>query len=253
MAAATVLSDEQRRAIFEDGYALIPGVVPAGKVAAALRAINASLGEEGIDPERLVTFRAQSYCPEITGSAAILDLLTGTPLWSLAESVIGAGSLVPVGHGQIALRFPTSGSAGEVHPHIDGMYTPHNGVKKGTIANFTALVGVYLSDTPSENAGNFTVWPGSHRRYAQYFAQAGPRALLEGMPPVELAAPRQLTPRAGDAVLSHYQIGHGIAPNVSGNIRYAVYFRLSRQGHEAVSLDVMTDLWREWDGMRDLV
>jgi hypothetical protein len=247
------LNDEQKRQILEDGYTLIPGAVPPDKVTAALRAINASLGEQGIDPARLVTFRAQSYCPEITGSAAILDLLTETPLWSMAESVIGEGTLLPVSHGQIALRFPINGPAGAVHPHIDGMYTPDNGVPKGTIANFTALVGVYLSDTPTENAGNFTVWPGTHRQYAEYFSQAGPEALLHGMPPVQLPESIQITPRAGDAVISHYQIGHGIAPNVSGNIRYAIYFRLSRTGHQDISLDVMTDLWREWDGMQALL
>lgn len=251
--ASPDLTDEQRGQIRDDGFTLVPGAVPPEKVAAALRAINASLGEHGIDPDQLVTFRSQSYCPEITGSAAILDLLTATPLWSMAESVIGAGQLEQVHHGQIALRFPSAGPAGPVHPHIDGMYTPHNGVKENTIANFTSLVGVYLSDTPTENAGNFTVWPGTHRRYADYFAQAGATALLRGMPPVELPEPRQITPQAGDAVISHYQIGHGIAPNVSGNIRYAIYFRLKRRGHDAISLDVMTDLWREWDGMHDLV
>lgn len=247
------LTDEQKQQIFDDGYTLIPGAVPQEKVAAALRAINGSLGEQGIDPAQLVTFRSQSYCPEITGSDAILDLLTGTPLWSLAESAIGEGTLLPVNHGQIALRFPIAGPAGDVHPHIDGMYTPHNGVKKGTIGNFTALVGVYLSDTPTDNAGNFTVWPGSHRLYADYFAEAGAEALLQGMPPVQLPEPLQIKPRAGDAVISHYQIGHGIAPNVSGNIRYGIYFRLSRQGHKDIALDVMTDLWREWDGMRALL
>lgn len=246
------LNDEQRQQIFDDGYTLIPGAVPPAKVATALRAINSSLGERGIDPEQLITFRAQSYCPEITGSAAILDLLVDTPLWAMAESVIGEGTLKPVNHGQIALRFPISGPAGDIHPHIDGMYTPHNGVEKGKIANFTALVGVYLSDTPTDDAGNFTVWPGTHRLYADYFGQAGPTALLDGMPPISVPEPRQIRPHAGDAVISHYQIGHGIAPNVSGNIRYAVYFRLAREGHDAISLDVMTDLWREWDGMRAL-
>ena len=246
------LNEEQRRQIFDDGYTLIRGAVPPDRVQAALRAINASLGEHGIDPARLTRFRAQTYCPEITDSAAILDLLTATPLWSLAESVIGEGTLMPVTHGQIALRFPINGTAGDVHPHIDGMYTPDNGVEKGTIANFTALVGVYLSDTPTDNAGNFTVWPGTHRSYADYFASAGPEALLKGMPPISLPQPLQVKPRAGDAVISHYQIGHGIAPNVSGNIRYAIYFRLSRQGHKDVALDVMTDLWREWDGMQAL-
>jgi hypothetical protein len=73
------------------------------------------------------------------------------------------------------------------------------------------------------------------------------------MPPVELPEPVQLRPRAGDAVLSHYQIGHGIAANAGPNIRYAIYFRLTRRGHDAVRTDVMTDIWREWDGMAEVL
>ena len=133
------------------------------------------------------------------------------------------------------------------------MYTPLNGVPEGQILNFTALVGVYLSDVPADNWGNFTVWPGSHRAYADYFAAEGADALLRGMPPVNLSDPVQLKPHAGDAVLSHYQIGHGIAPNTGPNIRYAIYFRLKRRGHDAIRTEVMTDLWREWDGMAEVV
>jgi hypothetical protein len=246
------LTPAQKQDIIDNGYTLLPGLVPPARVAAALRVINASLGE-GSDPAQLDTLRSQSWCPELTDHPAILDLLTGTAAWALAESAIGAGQLESVNHGQIAVRFPVTTEPGEVRPHLDGMYTPHNGVTKGEIANFTALVGVYLSDVPTDNAGNFTVWPGSHRRYAEYFGREGAESLLRGMPPVDIGDPVQTTPRAGDVVLSHYQIGHGVAPNVSPHIRYAIYFRLTRVGHSAVKFDVMSDLWREWDGLRELL
>jgi hypothetical protein len=247
------LSSEQKASIRDDGFVVVEQVVPPEKVAAALRIINASLGEKGMAPEELPTLRAQSYCREITGAPEITSLLTETPLWQLAESAIGAGELEPVDYGQIALRFPGTSSPGPIHPHIDGMYTPLNGVPEGQITNFTALVGVYLSDVPEDNWGNFTVWPGSHRTYADYFEKEGAEALLRGMPPVELAEPVQVKPRAGDAVFSHYQIGHGIAPNTGPNIRYAIYFRLKRRGHDAIRTEVMTDIWREWDGMSEVV
>lgn len=242
------LTDRQKREIVDAGYTVVPGVVPQDMVDTALRAINASLGE-GADPARLRSFRARTWCPELTGDPAILDLLTGTAAWSLAESAIGPGMIQPVGYGQIALRFPIPGEPGPIRAHIDGMYTPDNGVPKGQIANFAALLGVYLSDVPSEYAGNFTVWPGSHRAYADYFAREGAEALLRGMPPVDIGEPVQTTPRAGDVVLSHYQIGHGVAPNLSPHIRYAIYFRLHRTGHDAIKREVMSDLWREWDGL----
>ena len=100
--------------------------------------------------------------------------------------------------------------------------------------------------------GNLTVWPGSHLLYEQYFRDRGPQALLEGMPTVPLPEPRQLTGQPGDAVLCHYQLGHGIAANTSPNIRYAIYFRLKHVDHDAIHWECMTDIWREWAGMRDV-
>lgn len=247
------LSTEQKHEILETGFTLLRNVVPAEKVAAALRVINAALGANGADPAQLPIYRSRSWVPEVAGDPAIVALLMETPLWSLAESAIGAGAIEPVENGQIALRFPSTEPAGTPHAHIDGMYTPTNGVPEGQIINFTALVGVYLSDVPTPDAGNFVVWPGTHRLYADYFAREGADALLNGMPPVDIGEPVQTTPSAGDAVLSHYQIGHGIASNVSPHIRYAIYFRLKRVGHDEIRHEVMSDLWREWDGMRELV
>jgi hypothetical protein len=245
------LTDAQKQRLYEDGYVHLPGIVPREKVDAALRAINASLGSEGIDPAKLTTFRAQTYAPEVTRTPYISGLLNDTPLWSVAESAIGPGQIKPVSSGQIALRFPVMDQPGEPRPHIDGMYTPTNGVPEGTIANFTALVGVLLSDLPAGYAGNFTVWPGTHRIYEQYFREHGPQALLEGMPRVDLPEPVQITGRAGDAVLVHYQLAHGIAGNGSPHIRYAIFFRLHHVDHESMHWECMTDIWREWAGMRD--
>ncbi|MGW0228846.1 phytanoyl-CoA dioxygenase family protein [Actinopolymorpha singaporensis] len=247
------LTTAHKQALYGDGFVRLPGIVPSGLVNAALRAINGSLGSEGIHPDELVTFRSRSYCPELQTSQAITDLLHRSPLWEVAESAIGEGAIAPVNAGQIALRFPTPGTPHDPHAHIDGMYSPHNGVPKGTIANFTALVGVFLSDVPTSYAGNFTVWPGSHRQYEGYFREHGPDSLLNGMPDVKVAEPEQVTARAGDAVLAHYQLGHGIAGNASPHIRYAIFFRLSHVDHQSVRWECMTDIWREWAGMRDVV
>jgi hypothetical protein len=249
------LTQGQKQSLYENGLVQLPGIVPEETVNAALRAVNASLGSAGMAPDRLPTFRAQSYTPEVQRTPAITDLLTESPLWELAESAIGEGKIAPSARtaGQVALRFPSTDPAREPHPHIDGMYSPNNGVPKGEIRNFTALIGVFLSDIPGPYAGNFTVWPGTHRRYESYFREHGPDALLHGMPPVELPEAHQVTARAGDAVFAHYQLGHGIAGNASPHIRYAIFFRLSHIEHERVRWECMTDIWREWAGMQDVV
>jgi hypothetical protein len=247
-----ILSDTQQRTLYDDGIVKLPGIVPPDVAGAALYAINASLGAKGLPPDRLQTYRSQSYCPELQRLPVITDLLHATPLWELAESAIGPGQIEPVGSGQIALRFPTAGKPHQPGVHIDGMHTPDNGVPKGTIQNFTALVGVFLSDVPKPDSGNFTVWRGSHRAYEGYFREAGPQSLLDGMPPVEIGEPEQVVAKAGDAVLAHYQLGHGIAGNASPHIRYAVFFRLSHVDHDGQRWESMTDIWREWAGLRGI-
>lgn len=244
------LTEAEKARLRDDGYVLLPGVVPAAAVRAALHAINRSLGEQGLPPERLTQFRAQSYCPELQGTPVITGLYGDTPLRTLAEAAIGEGQVRPVRGGQVALRFPNASAPRAPGAHIDGMYSPTNGVAKGTIANFTALAGVFLSDVPTADMGNFTVWPGSHRLHEAYFQEHGPQALLEGMPKVRLPEPRQVTAKAGDAVLCHYLLGHGVASNTSPHTRYAIFFRLTHTDHDAMKWESMTDLWREWDGMR---
>jgi hypothetical protein len=251
---AVELTPSQQQDLWERGYTLLPGAVPRDRVHAALRAINASLGERGMHPDELVRFRSQSYCPELQGSQAIVDLYQASAARAVAEAAIGPGMVRPVRGGQIALRFPAAGDPPrEPVPHIDGMHSPTNGVPPGTIANFTALVGVFLSEVPGPYCGNFTVWPGSHRLYEQYFRARGPQSLLEGMPPVDLPPPVQITAHPGDAVLCHYQLGHGIAGNASPFIRYGIFFRLSHVRHDEVHWECMTDIWLEWAGMRDFV
>jgi hypothetical protein len=247
------LSSEQKREIVEKGYVKVPGVVPRVMVEAALRAINHSVGQ-GMNVEQMGTFRAQSFCPEVKNTPVMSDLLERTPAWALAESAIGAGKIRPVRGAQIALRFPTlQDPPGPIGCHLDGMHSPTNGVPKGTIQNFTMLLAVLLSDLPGPFAGNFTAWPGSHHLFERYFREHGPQSLLAGMPKVDLPIPEQITGHAGDVVFCHYQVAHGVSPNVSPHVRYAVFLRLSHVDHEAQKWECMTDLWREWEGLAGIV
>ena len=174
------LTYAQKQEIFKNGFVKVPGVVPQVMVEAALRAINSGVGE-GMNADEMVTFRSRSYCPELQGEPVITDLLNRTPAWELAESAIGAGRITRAKGGQIALRFPSmQDPPPKPGGHLDGMHSPHNGVPKGVIRNFTMLVGVYLSYVPQPYSGNFTVWPGTHHVYEKYFQEHGPESLLEG-------------------------------------------------------------------------
>jgi hypothetical protein len=246
------LSRAQKLEFIENGYLKVPGVAPCIMVDAALRAINHSVGE-GMDPARMTTFRAQSYCPEVQASPEIVGLLNSTPAWSLAESLVGEGKIRVPHAGQIALRFPIQGDPPpQLRPHLDGMYSPTNGVPEGEIRNFTMLVAVFLSEISQPYAGNFTVWPGTHRLFEGYFREHRPQSLREGMPKVGMPEPVQMLAQPGDVALCHYQVAHSAAPNVSPHVRYAIFFRLTHVDHTARKWDTMTDIWLEWDGLRNL-
>jgi Phytanoyl-CoA dioxygenase (PhyH) len=241
-----------KRAMRDDGFALFPGLVPRPLVDAALRAINTSLGHEGMAKDDLPRFRARTFTPELCATPPILDLFTASPLRTVAEAAIGPGNLRLPGEGQVALRFPTAGPGSSAVPHIDGVASPGNGVPPGTLFHFTALAAVFLSDVDGDDRGNFTVWPGSHRRLEEHFRTHGPTSIVERFPDLPLGPPRQIRARAGDAVLAHYALAHGIAPNLGPHVRYAVFFRLYHTTHDQHGSQPLTDLWFEWQGMRNV-
>lgn len=247
------LTTAQKQRLYQDGYIAVPGVVPPAMVDRALQHINHSMGE-GINPAEIATLRAQSYCRELQGSPVIVDLYNKTPARDLCESLLGEGNILPVQGGQIALRFPTvMDPPGSTRPHLDGMYSPTNGVPEGTIRNFTMLVGILLSDVPQPLSGNFTVWPGTHHQYGAYFREHGAESLLQGLPPIDMPQPVPVCGRRGDVILVHYELAHGISPNISPNIRYAIFFRLHHKDLSQSWQAPMQDIWLHWPGMKDVV
>jgi hypothetical protein len=248
------LGAAQKRTLYEDGYVHLPGVVPRPLIDRALRAINHSLGTEGMAKDALAGFEARTYTPELVRSNDITGLYTRSPLPSFVESALGRAKVRSPGEAQIALRFPTLERP--VHPavpHIDGVYSPGNGVPPGTLAHFTALVGVFLSDATEPDRGNFTLWPGSHHLLEAHFRRFGLEGLMGAFPQIALPSPRPLLAKAGDAVLAHYQLAHGVAPNRGPHIRYAVFFRIFHVDHQESSAATLGDIWREWEGLDEVL
>jgi hypothetical protein len=242
---ALVLDETARRALREDGYLLLPGLVPRGMCDEALRRINGTLGSEGMAKDQLPGFRASSFTPELCDDPALLRLFG--PLAPVAEAALGPGNLRPPSKAQIALRFPAR--TGPAVPHIDGIAYPGNGVPPGTLQHFTALAAVFLSPIEGPDRGNFTVWPGSHKLVEAHLRQHGPAGVVGGFPTLPLGAPRAITAAPGDALLAHYALAHGIAPNLGPHIRYAVFFRLQHLRHAEHGDRPLTDLWFEWPGV----
>ena len=247
------LTKEQKEAFYANGFVKLPGIVSPDLIAEALRAINSSLGTRGLAPDQLVKFRTLSYCPEIASAPPIMNLLYKSPLWHLAEAIIGINQVQPVNTGQIALRFPMMNPPQEPRAHLDGIFPSQTSGLEGVIKNFTGIFGVFLSDIPHPSMGNFTVWPGTHLLFEEYFREHGYQSLFQGLPPVSMPSAIQVTAQPGDAVLCHYQLAHGIAGNSSPFIRYVVFFRFSHIRHTTIYRECMVDIWQEWAGMQEVL
>ncbi|MDA0709622.1 MAG: phytanoyl-CoA dioxygenase family protein [bacterium] len=249
------LTKKQKLHFHDEGYVVVKGVVPKVMIDRALHAINHSLGEEGMNRDDLPTLRAQSYCKELRPAPVLTDLFNRTPIMPLAESMMGKGAVLPVGNVQIALRFPRplGEDAPEPRGHLDGLGSGLNGSAKGTYKRgFSALAVILLCDLPHVNSGNFTVFPKSHRIFAEYFKTHGHQVLENGMPRIDLPDPPvMITGMAGDVVLTHHQIVHGAGPHTSPHIRYAAITRLRHKDCEVNGQDAYTDIWREWPGVTE--
>ena len=108
------------------------------------------------------------------------------------------------------------------------------------------LVGVFLTPVEREFAGNFTVWPGSHYLYENYFRERGPRTMSEPVPALEIGPPLQLMCDVGDVVLAHYELGHSAAVNTAALDRIAIYFRVWLRKVESYRWHYLTNMWDGW-------
>lgn len=302
--ALSALTPQQRSCLRDDGFARFPGLVSPSLVSAAKAQINKLLGKGPLNQgteaaafashPAIVALAKESPIPHV-----LAELLGGSPDFYRAR----------LNDGQVALRFPgdnappggasdallghsdaPSSAAARAHFeecrknwHIDGCADPHlPGVTDhyGVIHNFSALVGVLLSDITAPMAGELCAYPGSHTALAAHFKADGGANLeavrmggtaklphgegtdaLFGRPVVSCLG------KAGDVVIANHMTAHLIAPNVSPEIRYCVYFRvcgpLFEEGKQKerqqagatagkiANLAAMLDPWCHWPGLEN--
>ena len=252
------LTPEQIREFYDRGYVKIPGAISKAMVDTARQAVNHSIGTLGPNGEDMSKHRAAQFCRDLNGSSVIMDLFNASPVVSLAESLMGEGNLQkPIRGAQVAPRFPTV--IGDVPPeprgHLDGMGTGTNGMPKGVYRRgFTCFAVIYLADVPEPYSGNFTVWPGSHRFFENYFNREGLEVLSNGTPRLDLPeGPDMITGNAGDFIIAHHQMIHTGGPNASPNIRYAAIARLRHIDCDKNGNDGFLDIWREFPCVREAV
>ena len=272
--AASVATPAMLAGLRDRGFARLPNFVPASLVADALREINRRLGSANA---RTDAFKAKSF-PD---AKEITNLFNASALPFLMQRLLGGRTRYRQKRGQLALRFPGDLCPGKSvaansqvfknvgrHWHIDGCpndFIPGVTDHFGTVHNFDCLVGILLSDVPAPLSGELCVWPGSHETLARWFSEGenlknvylhGNQALPTGKKTDAIfrgTTPVNCTGNAGDVFIANYMTAHFIAPNTCPNIRYAVYFRVSKQGIRRIGTDGKHDPssmlvpWLHWD------
>lgn len=216
--------------IHADGYCHLHSFVSRDITNSLLRQINAELGD-GLSKEDAACLKVNR---KGFGSSALLNgselrsLLVQTKIWPTVVALFGVANIaIPSYYAQVALRFPQKDDVKQYLPwHVDN-------VREDTVHSFGLLVGVFLTDAQLEDSGNFTVFPGGHRQLEGLFRSQGASAIFRNengriVTPenMELSEPKQLLVQAGDVVIAHPLLPHRAAPNLSPNIRVAIYFRI---------------------------
>ena len=216
--------------IHADGFCHLHSFVSSDITNSLLRQINAELGD-GLSKEAAASLKVNRKgfgSSEFLNGSELRSLLVQTKIWPTVIALFGVANIaIPSYYAQVALRFPQKDDIKQYLPwHVDN-------VREDTVHSFGLLVGVYLTDAQSEDCGNFTVFPGGHRQLESVFRSEGARAIFRNengriITPenMELPEPKQLLVRAGDVVIAHPLLPHRAAPNLSPNIRVAIYFRI---------------------------
>ncbi|CAE8676146.1 unnamed protein product [Polarella glacialis] len=225
-------------------------------------------------------------------------LVRCAPVWRLVEQLLGQGQVDQSSlNAQVALRFPcihddlvATGTA--VWKSVTGRDWHTDGLRQNKKHSFSLLLGIALSDIPSEDLGNLCVWPGSHRfcharmrhpdgQIWRLTSEAGesPTGELGGKPPVgqeappggqglgqeggwwpgdgplpDLGPPVQLRMRAGDVVLTHSEMAHCGGPHLGPDMRYMVYFRIRHKDWAEMreAAVLVGDMWVDLKGVHAL-
>lgn len=227
------------------GFVTLPGLVGREALARANYAIDEDLRRH-FDPRRMPEYVHRSWCPRLRRAPVLTRLLQMPRVRAALERVLPFHRLFGTSLAQIAIRpIRPNEPPQPPHWHIDGIANPHNGIGSRSLQTFTVLVGIFLTTTPSKDAGNFTVWPESLPRLSDWYA-ADRRRMRQGMPKIDPGPALQLPTRAGDVVIANYLLAHGAASNASLVERRALFFRMALPGLFWRRHAHLVDPWRGW-------
>ena len=227
--ASARLSDAQREQFVQDGYVIVPGLLPPEAVATVRDRLLEATGQRQDDPATwnrsatvlfdLCPLTTPCWTDELLRVSAELagPHIERTKLFSPYRESQG---LDPYTEGYVpVLNYPTPEPPEFEEPtgyHLDGMHR---------VTLFPKLlylvVFAYLTDVPAYG-GATACWPGSHRALFRHWLgrETGPDGSIpDHTPGIDLGRPVPMPGQAGDVILMHYLLAHSGSANHASQIR----------------------------------
>lgn len=219
----TTLTPEQRQQYAEQGFLLVPGLIPPGVAEQAAAALWRHLNADPADP---ASWERVSNAHQSFDDPALLACYTPDLLAAAAQLAGDDPATFSAPNRAYAINvFPTPGDWNWPHPHLDHSIREHG---HHVFPRAFRIAGMaFLSDVPPHGAGT-VVWPGSHRKL-EALARSDPAryelmwTLNQDLDRVEdLGKPLETTPRRGDVLFYHYLCAHAGSKNASDQPRLAL-------------------------------
>ena len=246
------LTSADKRSFKENGCLIVRGALTAAQIQAAQDALWTGIDADRDDPATWI--EAGPRTPVPAHHPAIRAAVHESPLFAMMEEMVGEGQLNS-GRAGPALVYPSKDKAWSLpeRGHLDGYYTPTNGVPEGTVGYMTINVTIYVEDIDSQG-GCFTYWPGSHNVAYEYFKTHSLLSVQGGVssdvfPEGTFPKGSEFVGQAGDAIFWHGQLFHTGSKNVNRNIRMALIGRFSRKDTNDIRFETCDDQWAHWEGI----
>jgi hypothetical protein len=245
------LSDTDKAFFKENGYLVKHDLMTETQHRDAMDVVWENLDCDRHDPKSWIN--AGPNHPPVGAHPAIRLTLYETPLFAMAEELVGKGTLNDATNPGPHFRYPTGETDWEMpgSGHLDGYYTPTNGVPEGTVGRFQVGASFYLNNVV-HRGGAFTIWPGTHIQAAEYFRTHSLLTFKGGNAndTFDMPAAVEITGGPGTVCFWHGQLMHTGAKNCSNEIRMALITRFSRKDINDMLFEFPDDIWTFYEGIQ---
>lgn len=243
------LSIDDKHSFRENGYLLVNDALTERQVEAAADVLWDDMALDREDPASWIN--AGPIRMSCASHTDIRATLFDSPLFEMAEELVGQGRIANSSPGP-HMVYPTGKKNWEPPSggHLDGYYTPTNGVPEGTVGKFFLGITCYVNHVKPESGG-FTLWPGTHKQTEEYFKSHSILSVQGGgsRDVFDLPASIEITGPPGTAVIWHGRLMHSGSQNCGEEIRMALISRLKPKNMNDILFETPDDMWQYWEGV----